>query len=57
MSKGKKSKQKTYNYEEFKKEFYTKKKAKHSRGNNAFYNFGVRIARESLSEIRHSLSS
>jgi hypothetical protein len=48
MAKKKKSKERAFTFEEFKKEFYTKDNVKRPRRKNRFYELGVRMARESL---------
>jgi len=50
MAKRKKSNQRAFSFEEFKKEFYTKDRKKSSRNNSRLYEFGVKMARESLAE-------
>lgn len=57
MAKARKSKAKTFNFEEFQKEFYDKDTKKNARNKGALYEFGVRIARESLSESEHDSSA
>lgn len=56
MAKKGKSKPKSFNFEEFQKEFYAKDSKKRSRNKGAFYDFGVRMARESLSESKQDSS-
>lgn len=50
MEKGKRNKPRTFSFNEFKKEFYTKDDRKSSRNRSRFYEIGVRMARESLAE-------
>jgi len=50
MAKRKKSKPRAFTLEEFKKEFLTKETKKSSRNKNRLYEFGVKMARESLAE-------
>lgn len=50
MAKKKKSKEQTFSFEEFKKEFYTKETKESHQNNNRLYEFGVKMARESLTE-------
>jgi len=52
MAKRRKSKIKTFNFVEFHKEFYAKGAEKNSRNKGALYEFGVRMAQESLSKSK-----
>lgn len=50
MAKKPRTKPATFSFEEFKKEFLTKETKKSTRNKSRLYDFGVKIARESLAE-------
>ena len=56
MAKRKKSKPRAFSFEEFKKEFYTKDTKESPRNKSRLYEFGVRMARESLAESEQEAS-
>lgn len=56
MAKRKQSKPQAFSFEEFKKEFYTKDTRKSSRKKSRLYEFGVKMARESLAESEQEAS-
>ena len=56
MAKRKQSKTRVFNFEEFKKEFLTKDTKKSPRNKSRLYEFGVKMARESLAESEQEAS-
>lgn len=56
MAKRKQSKTRAFNFEEFKKEFLTKDTKKSTRNKSRLYEFGVKMARESLAESEQEAS-
>lgn len=56
MAKRKQSKTRAFNFEEFKKEFLTKDTKKSTRNKSHLYEFGVKMARESLAESKQEAS-
>lgn len=57
MAKTKRKKLRTFNFDEFKKEFYTKNTTKNTRKKSRLYELGVRMARESLSGSEAEMTS
>ncbi len=56
MAKRKRTKTRAFSFEEFKKEFYTKDTKKSPRNKSHLYEFGVKMARESLEEPEQEAS-
>lgn len=56
MAKRKRAKPRAFSFEEFKKEFYTKDIKKSPRNKSRLYEFGVRMARESLAQSEQEAS-
>lgn len=57
MAKTRRKKLRTFNFDEFKKEFYTKNTKKNTRKKSRLYELGVRMARESLAGSEAEMTS